>query len=322
MPERVSLRMVLKRGALVAAANWPVTVIQFIGASTFKILLAVPVIGGVLLVGLVLGRDLRDVVSGDLRDVLSAVASALLSEPIALVAFLVAFSLVLFGGSSLMFLLKGGTVYVLAEADRLAGPIEKPPLRLATFWRSSQFTTDRFTTACARFWRRYLRLGLMLIGVYAISGAIYLVVVLGAYRVMSEGALLLGWTLVAGLGSTLLVAWITLANLLYLLVQISMAVDDHGVRSAFKRVARFLRADRRRIFSVFAIILLLVVMATVISFLVTASLSLIAFVPVIGLVVMPLQLAAWLCRGLLFEYLGTTALTTYLRLYRDFASAS
>jgi hypothetical protein len=322
MPERVSLKTLLKRGALIAAANWPVTLIQFIGASTFKILLAIPTIGGALLVGLVLGRDLRDVVSGDMREVLSSVASALLAEPIALTAFVVAFSLVLFGGASLMFLVKGGTVSVLAEADRLAGPIEKPPLRLATLWRTSQFTVDRFTTACVRLWRRYLRLGLMLIGVYAVSAALYFAFVFGAYSLFSDGVLLLGWTIVAGISSTTLVAWITLVNFLYLLVQISIAVDGHGVRAAVRRVARFLRADRRRIFSVFGILLLLVVAATVISFLVTAGLSLIAFVPVVGLVVLPLQLAAWLCRGLMFEYLGTTALATYLRLYRDFASAS
>jgi len=36
----------------------------------------------------------------------------------------------------------------------------------------------------------------------------------------------------------------------------------------------------------------------------------------IGLAVLPLQLAAWLARGLVFQYLGLTASTAYVRLYR------
>ena len=48
--------------------------------------------------------------SGSLREMFSTIASALLSEPVALVAFITAFSLVLLGGSVLMFVVKGGTV--------------------------------------------------------------------------------------------------------------------------------------------------------------------------------------------------------------------
>jgi hypothetical protein len=42
---------------------------------------------------------------------------------------------------------------------------------------------------------------------------------------------------------------------------------------------------------------------------------LIAFVPLVGLAVFPLQIAALLLRGLVFEYLGLTALGAYLTLY-------
>ena len=42
----------------------------------------------------------------------------------ALVAFMTAFSIVLLGGSMLMFLVKGGTVEVLLAAEAAAGPIE------------------------------------------------------------------------------------------------------------------------------------------------------------------------------------------------------
>src|SRR5262245_2938080 len=46
----LDLRLLLKRGALLAAANWPVLVIEFITDVTFQVLLAVPIIGAAILV--------------------------------------------------------------------------------------------------------------------------------------------------------------------------------------------------------------------------------------------------------------------------------
>ena len=55
-------------------------------------------------------------------------------------------------------------------------------------------------------------------------------------------------------------------------------------------------------------VLVLVLLATVASILATAALGFIGFVPIVGLAVLPLQLLAWLGRGLLFEFLGLAAL--------------
>jgi hypothetical protein len=60
-------------------------------------------------------------------------------------------------------------------------------------------------------------------------------------------------------------------------------------------------------------------LATVASILATAGLGLIAFVPLAGLAVLPLQFAAWLLRGFIFEYLALTALGAYLTQYRHYA---
>ena len=46
-----------------------------------------------------------------------------------------------------------------------------------------------------------------------------------------------------------------------------------------------------------------------------SGVGLIAFVPLAGLAVFPLQLAALVLRGLVFEYLGLTALAAYTTLY-------
>src|SRR3954469_22466753 len=124
----MSLKLLLKRGALLAAANWPVIAIQFVAAATFQVLLAVPLIGAAILVALLLGADLAELLRGSLRDMFTTVASALVSEPIALGAFVAAFAVVLFGGSMLIFLVKGGTVDVRGAAPRAAGPLEREPI--------------------------------------------------------------------------------------------------------------------------------------------------------------------------------------------------
>jgi len=47
---------------------------------------------------------------------------------------------------------------------------------------------------------------------------------------------------------------------------------------------------------------------------------LIAFVPLVGLAVFPLQIAALILRGLVFEYIGLTAMGAYITLYRQYAA--
>src|SRR5439155_136830 len=169
----LDLKHVLKRGALVAAANWQTIAIQFVAETTFQVLLAVPVIGAAILVAVVLGADLGELLQGSLRDMFTTIASALMSEPIALVAFMTAFALVLFGGSTLMFAVKGGTVDTLVTANRDAGPLEREPITYHTLHAASRFSLGRFTAGCSRLFRRYLGLGVWLMVVYAVSGAFY-----------------------------------------------------------------------------------------------------------------------------------------------------
>ncbi len=67
-------RTALKSGSLIAAANWQVVAIQSVADTTFKLLLAVPIVGGGVLVTTLLGRDLGEVLAGDLRRILFGVA--------------------------------------------------------------------------------------------------------------------------------------------------------------------------------------------------------------------------------------------------------
>lgn len=310
------LKSALKRGGLLTAANWQVVVIQFVAESTFKLLLAIPIVGGALLVALLLGRNLGDLVRVDLRDTLAVVANGLVARPVALVAFLFSFLVVLLGGSAFMFLVKGGTVRVLAEADRTTRPVERPPINWDAFLEGARFSIDLFSAGAAGLFRPYLWLGLWLMAAYAFSGGIYLAVLYVGYRFSDNGVLLLGWTVVAAILSSALIVWITIVNLLYLLTQIVLAVSGRTLLWALGEVFRFLRKELWDVIGIFTIILVLVVLATGASLGATAGLGLIAFAPVAGLAVLPLQLGAWLLRNLVFQYLGLTALAAYLDLYR------
>ncbi len=315
MPHPPALKASLKRGACLAAANWPLIAVQFIAEGTLKLLLAVPVVGGIFLVVLVLGADVDEIMAGDVREILTSVVGALRANPAALAAFAAAFLVVLLGGSVLTFIVKAGTVAILAEAESQAGPIERPPLRLAALRRANVTNIDPFLAGCRAFGRRYVKLGMCLLVAYTMTAVAYLGFILGGYAMAGRSGVL-GWTIAAALASSMLVVWITLVNFFYLLTQMAIALEDLGVRAAVARVTDFVRASAREIAGIFGVVLLLVGIATVASILATAGLGLIAFVPFVGLAIVPLQLAAWLLRGVVFEFLALSALGAYLTQYR------
>jgi hypothetical protein len=314
-----ALKAALKRGALVTAANWPLVAIQFIAEGMLKLLLAVPVVGGVFLVVLLLGADAEEILAGDLREILTSVFRSLRANPAALVAFAAAFLLALAGGSTLTFIVKGGTMSILAQAEADAGAIERPPLRLEAIRRARRLAIEPFLAGCKRLAPRYLKLGACLLLAYVATGLVYLVVVIGGFTLTANVAALLGWTIAATLASGVLLVWITILNFAYQLTQMVIAVEDVGVRAAVWRVAHFVRTSLREVAGIFGVVLLLVGLAAIASILATAGLGLIAFVPLAGLAVVPLQFAAWLLRGFVFEYLALTALTAYLTQYRHYA---
>jgi hypothetical protein len=308
------LKVTLKRGALLAAANWQVILIQAVADSLFKVLIAVPGIGGAFLVALVIGAEPSGLLALEWREMITTSIAALFSHPAVLTAFLLSLAVVIVGGSLFMFLVKAGTVAVVVEGDRRAGPVEQRPLHLSVMLEASGYSAERFMDACQRFFPRYARLGFGLITVYLVSGLLFLTAVVMTRltgSVVSDTALL----------TALFVAWITVVNLLYLLLQIIVSVDDCSVRIAVRRLMRFLREDARRLLRVFAVMLAIVVLATGVSVLAMGALGLIAFVPFFGLVVLPLQLVAWLFRAVVFQYIGLTQVGAYLKIYRAHAAA-
>jgi hypothetical protein len=312
----VPLKLLLKRGALLAAANWPTVAIQFVAETVFQALLAVPIVGAAILVAVLIGEDLAELLQGSPRDIAARIAAALASDPTALVSFGVAFGIALAGGSALMFLVKGGTLEVLLAAHEGAGDIERQPITFESLSSAASFSLERFIRGCTRLFRPYVVLGLALTAAHAISGAVYLVFLLYGYRAAAGVLDVLGWTVIAAVAAVGVIVWITMVNCVYLLMQIAMAADNLGFADACRAVGRFIRDDFSTLAQIFLIILGLVVGATLVSALAWSGVGLVAFVPLVGLAVIPLQIAALIVRGLAFEYIGLAAAGAYLALYR------
>ena len=311
------LKLSLKRGALVTAANWQVVLVQFVADTLFKTLVAVPVVGGLVLVALVAGGNPLEMVSlTDLTQTISTMIGVLLAQPIALAAFTFALAVIVAGGSIMMFAVKAGTVAVLLAGDRAAGAIEVPPLRMSALRAASQTSIERFVTGVRTLFARFLRLGILLTAVYALIGIAYLAVVFGPSADVLNNPLLVTFA------SLSVIVAITLVNFLYLLMQVVIASENCGILDAFPIVARLIRRRAKELGQVLAAILALLLLATGASILATTQLGLIGFVPFIGLAALPLQVLAWLVRGVVFQFVGLTGMATYMRLHFALQSAT
>jgi hypothetical protein len=319
MSQRGIVRGALKRGALLTAANWQVVVVQAVADAVFKLLIVIPIMGGVLLVALVGDLDLAGLLASDLQVAIETVARTLSGRPGALAAFAVALSLVLVGGAVLTFLVKAGSVSIVVAADRAAGPIERPPLRLAYVQRAMQFSIEAFMEGARALFRRFVALGLWLLLGYGLTAAAYAVVNIQGYRLLAPAVPVVVWS---GVGIALLLAtmaWLAVVNLLYVVTQIVVAATGKAPLAALATALAFIRARRREVMRAFFVVMLFVVLATFLSLLAIAGLSLIAFVPIAGFAVIPIQLGAAFLRSLLYQFLGLTAVGAYLALFRRWA---
>jgi len=110
MQHTPGLKAALKRGALIAAANWPLVIVGFVADSSVKLLLAVPIAGGAFLVALLLDTPLTDLLRGDVRGIVTSIVAALMASPTALAAFIASTTLVFVMGSMLQFIVVAVTL--------------------------------------------------------------------------------------------------------------------------------------------------------------------------------------------------------------------
>ena len=308
MSLRHLLKMALKRGALVAAANWPVALIQAAADALFKVLIAAPLVGGIILTTLVIGADI-DESAADWRVLLTQVVSSLLVHRVVLIAFVLSVTLVVIGGSLFVFLVKGGTMGVLVRGERQAPPVENDPLQFKSLTLASSFSIELFVDSAGTLFRRYAHLGFVLLAVYLLSAAAFMGVVLWDNPISAS----VGYTTLVTIGFVL---WVTLVNLVYLLIQVVIAADDCSVVSAVRRVTVFVRQEKQVLAGIFVVVLTMMALATAASVIAFTGLGLILLIPFVWLAAIPLQLAAFLLRALVFQYIDMTSIAAYLKLYR------
>jgi hypothetical protein len=321
MPAALPLRAALTRGALVTLANWQVILIEFAIESLYKFALAVPVVGGAFMVAVIVGVDVRSLFAEGVRSAAEQVVSALASAPAALVAFLAAVIVVAVGGAILMFLVKAGTLAVLVAGERRAGEIERLPLRFQALSQSYAYEISALLDGIRRYGVRAMALSVWLSAAYGVTGFLYLETLGAAVRLAEHPAWGSVWPLVIVAATSGAVVSVTAVNLVYDLLRIIVVSDDCALGQAARRLWSFLVEDARQVIGIFAVVGALFTVAAAASILVAAGLALVAWVPVVGLIVVPLQAAAWLVRGLVFQYMGLAALSAYQTQYRRLAPA-
>jgi hypothetical protein len=315
------LRAALKRGALVTAANWPVILIDFTIESFYKLALTIPILGGALVVAAIVGTDLGTVVDEGMRATADTVISSLTTAPIALLAFLVALAVVALGGELLMFSLKIGTLSVLVTGEREAGEIHTQPVRQELLRRASAYSLESVYRGIRQFGRRALMLALWFGIADLIVGVVYLSVMGYGLSLAMRWTWLPAWPLLVIVATTVAFVSIAAINLAYDLLRVIVVTDDCEVGTALRRLGRFVIEDSRQVVGIFSVIGGVMVLATAASILAAAGLAAVAWVPLIGLVVVPLQAAAWILRGLAFQYMSLSSLAAYQTQYRRFSDA-
>jgi hypothetical protein len=316
MSSALSLRAALKQGALVTVANWPVVLVEFAVWSLFELALGVPVLGGALMVAVLLGFDLDGLLAQGLSNTADLIIASLVAAPISLGAFLLAVGLVAAGGLMLVFVVKAGTLAVMAAGDRAAPDLHRVPIHVAGLRQAGAWTVSAMYAGVQRYGARGARLA-------AVLSATYLVIVIVAFgaiglgfRLASHSAWSGAWIVLIAPATSAAVLAGTIANLVFDLARVIIVIDDTGVREALRRARRFVVKDARHVLGIFAVTNLIVALAGAAWIVATANIAFIGLVPVVGLLVAPLQAAIWIVRGLVFQYLGLATVMAYQTQYR------
>lgn len=319
MAPTLPLRAALRHGALLVAANWPVVLIEFVLESLYKFVLVVPIIGGAFMVAVLLGDDLGMIFGEGVRTAADLIVSALWGAPSALYTFFGAVGLVAIGGGILMYIVKSGTLAVLVASEQVAGEVHESAIHIDVLRRAYSYDLGTVLDASRRFARRSALLALALSAVYVIVGGGYIFALSVALRLAAETTWASAWPLLVLLSTSTSVIAVTAANLAFDLLRVIVVTDDCRVRTAIGRLRAFLVADARQVLGIFGVIGLVVSAAMVVSVVTTAGLTFVAWVPFVSLIALPLQLAAWIVRGVVFQYVGLTSLSAYQTQYRRFS---
>jgi hypothetical protein len=315
------LRRALTHGAVVALANWPVVLIHFTLDSFFRAALAVPILGGALMVAAVVGTEPGSVVGEGLQGTADLVIAALAATPSALAAFFIAIGIVGVGGQAIVLAYRIGTLTIVVSSERRAAETDGAPIGAELLRRTATFSLASVYAGVRQFGRRALTLALWLGALYVVVGGLYLLAVSYGLWMAVRVSWISAWPLLVFIATAVGVVAIAAVNLVYDLLQVIIVTDDCPVPVAAERLRRFVVEDSRQVIGIFAVMSALVLVATATSVLAAAGLAVAAWTPLVSLVIVPIQAAAWLIRGLLFQFMALVALAAYQTQYRRFSQA-
>jgi hypothetical protein len=318
MVSLLPLRAALTRGALVTLANWPVVVVELTVESLYKLALVVPIAGGALMVAAIIGGDLRGLFSSGLASAIDSVVSALAGAPVALDAFAAALAIVAFGGALIMYAVKSGTLAVLVAGEHAAPAFERSALHAAALRRTYAYSMQSMLAAVRRFLGRMTTLTTALAIAYTLMAAGYWAALREGFALTARLPWGASWPLLVLLATSTVVVGLVATNLVFTLLRVVIVTDDCGVVTALGRLRAFLLEDARHVLGIFAVVGAVLTVALVASMLATAALTFVAWVPLVGLIAVPLQLAAWLVRGFVLQFVGLAAMSAYQTQYRRF----
>jgi hypothetical protein len=312
------LRTWLGRGGLIAAANWPAVVAQFLAESIVKILAGLPLAAAAALM-LVLSTPGAAAPAG--TGELAGALAALAGEPAALAA--VASSAIVAGLGALVFaaVVKAGSVTVIVAGERRARPGLPRPFRAAAVAAARAWSPARFALGCRRLGGRFVTLALLLGVIDAALALAYALTVVQAYRAFVS--LAASWWIPAAMlaVSAVALALSSAADVIYRLAQLVVAVEDVPAADAVRGAIGVLRRAPLPIARIWVATVILNTMVLVATLVAAAAFGPVAFVPVVGVLVWPLQGAVWIVRGLLLPFIELAALAAYLMVYRQAAAS-
>lgn len=320
MAPALPLGSALRRGALVTAANWPVVAIELVLETLLKAAVAVPILGGAFMVAVLLGADVRSLVDGGIRAMAEQILNLLTNAPAAFSSFVTAIAVVGFGGSIIMFVIKAGTLAILVEGERRAPDADRTAVRLDWFRRSSAFRIDVLLEAITRFRGRSIVLAIALGVAYVAIAFVYGTLMRATFGLTDDPVWVSVWPFAVAVITSAGLVSIATINLFYDLTRIIMVVEDCAIGVAVRRLWRFVVADVRQVLGIFGVMGAISAVATAAALVATAGLALISWVPIVGLIVLPLQVVAWLVRGLVFQFMDLMTMVAYEAQYRRFAA--
>jgi hypothetical protein len=311
----------LERGAVVVAVNWPVVLVDLAVESFYELALAVPIVGGAVMGAALMGADVGDMLRAGLPSTADVVIGSLAAAPEALVSFLAAVAVVAFGGEALMAIVKAGTLHVIVVAERRLAAGRGWRGGTASLAEGWAWSLRRVRDGIARFWRRMLALALALAVADFVVGVAYLATLGASSGLAADATWTAAWPLAVVAATSVGVVLVAAIKLTYDLLRVVILTDDCGVGDARRRLARFVMADARQVIGIFSVLGCVTVVATMLSVLAAAGLAVVAWMPFASVIVVPLQLAAWIVRGLIFEYFALSAVSAYQTQYRRFSAA-